>query len=125
MQKIKIINSKGEEVLISRSKPYLLGSIENIANNSTNIYSSMSSGQDGISIDNLSLKERLIPITSLIFGESKEDLHRKRAFLSSFFNPHCEHSVKVLCSLQPVKGNKTSVNWLIPIMPLCFRAYRK
>ncbi|AUN23159.1 phage tail protein [Clostridium botulinum] len=93
MQKLNIINSNGKELILSSSKPFIFRSIGNTGNNSANIYSSTGAGQDGISIDAITLKERLLPIVGGIFGESKEDLHRKRAFLSSFFNPRDKFSI--------------------------------
>ncbi|APH22973.1 phage tail family protein [Clostridium botulinum] len=93
MQKLNIINSNGKELILSSSKPFIFISIGNNANNSANIYSSSGAGQDGISIDAITLKERLLPIVGGILGESKEDLHRKRAFLSSFFNPRDKLSI--------------------------------
>ncbi|HDK7179741.1 TPA: phage tail family protein [Clostridium botulinum] len=93
MQKLDIINSNGKELILSSSKPFIFRSIGNTGNNSANIYSSTGAGQDGISIDAITLKERLLPIVGGIFGESKEDLHRKRAFLSSFFNPRDKFSI--------------------------------
>lgn len=87
MQKLKIINGCSKELTLSSSLPFLLGSIDNIANNNANVYTSTGSGQDGINIDAITLKERLLPITGCIYAQSKEDLQRKRAYLSSFFNP--------------------------------------
>ncbi|EPY2281813.1 phage tail family protein [Clostridium sporogenes] len=93
MQKLKLNSDNGKELILSSSKPFIFRSIGNIANNSANIYSSTGAGQDGISVDAVTIKEKLLPIVGGIFGESKEDLHRKRAFLSSFFNPKDKFSI--------------------------------
>ncbi|EPY2286139.1 phage tail family protein [Clostridium sporogenes] len=87
MQKLKLNSDNGKELILSSSEPFIFISIGNIANNSANIYSSTGAGQDGISVDDVTIKEKLLPIVGGILGESKEDLHRKRAFLSAFFNP--------------------------------------
>lgn len=86
MQKLIYKNSKGQEITLSNSRPFLLESIDNYANVNTNI-SSSSSVVDGMSIDNISIKERIIPVTGAIVGTNKEDLDRKRAYLSALFNP--------------------------------------
>ena len=86
MQKLIYKNSKGQELTLSNSRPFLLESIDNYGN--VNTYISTSNGAtDGVSIDNVSIKEKILPVTGAIYGSSKEDLDRKRAYLSALFNP--------------------------------------
>lgn len=86
MQKLICRNSKGQEVKLGNSRPFLLEKIENGANTSANISVSNNLG-DGVSIDDISIKERLLPISAAIYAKNKEDLELKRAYLTSLFNP--------------------------------------
>ncbi|MCD3351258.1 phage tail family protein [Clostridium botulinum D/C] len=86
MRKLKIINNS-KEIILSNAKPFILETIDNTSSNNANIYSSNSAGVDGISIDDVTLQEKLLPINAGIVALNKEDLDRKRAYLSSFFNP--------------------------------------
>ncbi len=86
MQKLIYRNSKGQELTLCKSRPFLLESIENYANFNTDINFS-NNVIDGVSIDNVSIKEKVLPITGAILASSKEDLDRKRAYLSALFNP--------------------------------------
>ncbi|MBY6952229.1 phage tail family protein [Clostridium botulinum] len=87
MQKLIYRNSKGQEVTLSNSRPFVLEKIENVANTATSINTSISAGQDGVSIDNISIKEKLLPITGGIVSNDFEDIDRKREYLTSIFNP--------------------------------------
>ncbi|MHB9924824.1 phage tail family protein [Clostridium botulinum] len=87
MQKLIYRNSKGQEVTLSNSRPFVLEKIENVANTATSINTSISAGEDGVSIDNISIKEKSLPITGGIVGNNFEDIDRKREYLTSVFNP--------------------------------------
>lgn len=87
MQKLIYRNSKGQEVTLSNSRPFILESVGNVANTSAGINTSYSAGQDGVSIDNISIKEKLLPITGGLVGDSFEDVDRKREYLTNIFNP--------------------------------------
>lgn len=86
MQKLIYKNSKGQELTLSNSRPFILESIDNYANINTSV-STSNSVVDGVSIDNISIKERTLPVTGAIIGNNREDLDRKRAYLSALFNP--------------------------------------
>lgn len=86
MQKLICRNSKGQEIKLGNSRPFLLEKIENGANTSANISTSNNLG-DGVSIDDISIKERLLLISAAIYAKNKEDLELKRAYLTSLFNP--------------------------------------
>lgn len=86
MQKLIYKNRKGQEIVLSNSRPYFLESIDNSCSISTNI-NTISNVKDGISINNISIKEKILPITGAIIGISKEDLDKKRVQLISILNP--------------------------------------
>lgn len=86
MQKLIYKNSKGQEVTLSNSRPFLLETIDNYANINTNI-SYSNNVNDGVSIDSISIKEKVLPVTGAIVAKDKEELDRKRAYLSALFNP--------------------------------------
>ncbi len=85
MRKLIYKNEKGQEVTLSNSQPFYLLKIENTSSSSSSVtYSSRDNGYD---IDNISIKEKAIPITCAIDADSKEDLDRKRRYLTNIFNP--------------------------------------
>ncbi|MCR8744335.1 phage tail family protein [Romboutsia lituseburensis] len=86
MQKLIYRNKKGQELTLCKSRPFLLESIDNYANVNTNI-SFSNNVTDGVSIDTVSIKEKILPVTGAIIASSREDLDRKRAYLSALFNP--------------------------------------
>ena len=110
MQKLIYKNSKGQEVTLSNSRPFLLETIDNYANINTNI-SYSNNVNDGVSIDSISIKEKVLPVTGAIVAKDKEDLDRKRAYLSALFNPKFESQLiytnnaltrKVECVVQDI-----------------------
>lgn len=92
MQKLIYKNIKGQELMLSKSRPFLLESIDNYSNINTSIGYSDNT-LDGVSIDNVNIKEKILPITGAIIAKSKEDLDKKRAYLSSLFNPKFESTL--------------------------------
>lgn len=92
MQKLIYKNLKGQELMLSKSRPFLLESIDNYSNINTSIGYSDNT-LDGVSIDNVNIKEKILPITGAIIAKSKEDLDKKRAYLSSLFNPKFESTL--------------------------------
>lgn len=86
MQKVVYKNIKGQELTLCKSRPFILESIDNVASVTTNI-SFSNNVLDGTSIDNVSIKEKILPLNGAIVANSKEDLDRKRSYLSSLFNP--------------------------------------
>lgn len=92
MQKLIYKNIKGQELILSKYRPFIFETIDNHANVSTSIgYSSNT--LDGVSIDNVNIKEKILPITGAIIAKSREDLDKKRAYLSSLFNPKFESTL--------------------------------
>lgn len=92
MQKLIYKNLKGQELMLSKSRPFLLESIDNYSNINTSIGYSDNT-LDGVSIDNVNIKEKILPITGAIIAKNKEDLDKKRAYLSSLFNPKFESTL--------------------------------
>ena len=87
MQKLVYRNNIGQELILSNSRPFILESVENTASTGANISTSHSAGQDGITIDSVNIKEKLLPVTGGIVGQDKIDLDKKREYISSIFNP--------------------------------------
>lgn len=118
MQKLIYRNSRGQELISSNSRPFLLVRIDNYSNINTNI-STTDNTLDGFSITNVSIQEKILPVEIDIIGYSKEDLDRKRLELTSIFNPKLSGELiyknsaitrKVECivqdvSFQEVQGN--------------------
>lgn len=118
MQKLIYRNSRGQELISSNSRPFLLVRIDNYSNINTNISTTYNT-LDGFSITNVSIKEKVLPVEIDIIGHSKEDLDRKRLELTSIFNPKLSGELiyqnsaitrKVQCivqdvSFQEVQGN--------------------
>lgn len=89
MQEIIIKNELGREVEISTSRPYVIGEI-NLGNEvSTNIATSASL-TDGVSLDNVNIKESLLQIGGMVVGNSYKDLEKKRLNLMGILNPKLE-----------------------------------
>lgn len=86
MQKLIYRNKKGQELILNNSRPFLLEAIENSSNVSTNI-NTISNVVDGISINNISIKEKTLPVVGAIIGNSKEELDKRRVELISILNP--------------------------------------
>lgn len=86
MQKLIYKNSRGQELALTNSRPFILESVDNYANVNTSIATS-NSVTDGINIENVSIKEKTLPVTGAIYADSREDLDRKRAYVSALFNP--------------------------------------
>lgn len=85
MRKLIYRNEKGQEITLSNSGSFYLENIENTSSNSANIISS--SINHGIQIDNISIRDRSLPVTGGIVGDDREDLNRKRNLLTQIFNP--------------------------------------
>lgn len=85
MQKLIYRNEKGQELILSNSRPFYLSSIENTASSNTSI--TTSSRDHGFNVDNISIKEKIIPVIGGIEGFNKDDLNRKRVYLTKVLNP--------------------------------------
>ncbi|MEG1411851.1 MAG: phage tail family protein [Terrisporobacter sp.] len=118
MHKLIYRNSRGQEVILSNSRPFLLVNIDNYSNVSTNI-STSDNTVDGLSITNVSIKEKVLPVEGDIIGYSKEDLDRRRLELSSIFNPKLDGELiyqnnaftrKVNCMIQDISFNRNEGN---------------
>lgn len=105
-------------MILSNSRPFLLVNIDNYSNVSTNI-STSDNTVDGLSITNVSIKEKVLPVEGDIIGYSKEDLDRRRLELSSIFNPKLDGELiyqnnaftrKVNCMIQDISFNRNEGN---------------
>lgn len=115
MQKLIYRSETGQEIALSNSRPFILESLENISNSGAIINTSRSAGQDGITIDTVAIKEKLLPLTGGIVASDLKDLDLKRAMLSSIFNPkysgeliYTNNSLtrKIKCSVQDITFQK-------------------
>lgn len=80
-----ILNSKKQQLKISKSRPFLLAKVDG-KNVSANIQTS-TGNFNGVRVDSVNIKERTIPIEGAIVGMSKIDMERKRAEFIGFLNP--------------------------------------
>lgn len=78
-------NSLGREIILNSSQPFLLSSIDGVSNINTEIITSNSMG-DGVNVDKINIKERILPIEGAIRASTKEELDRYRVYLTSTFN---------------------------------------
>lgn len=86
---MKIIyeNDRGERVEIMDSFPFLLQDFTGADGTNTEITKTKGVGQDGSTINNVSLSDRNMQILGVIKGQSKEEIARYRAKLLQVFNP--------------------------------------
>ncbi|MCD3217825.1 phage tail family protein [Clostridium botulinum C] len=119
MQKIIFRNSRGQEITLGNSKPFILTKIEGTGSPKSTILSSKAPGQDGKSYHGSLLEERILPINGGIVGTDIEDMYRKRQELCSIFNPKIEgqliyindageHSINVVVESSPSFKNQVA-----------------
>lgn len=87
MQKVIFTNKNKVSIDFGNSPPFILTKIGGTGCPETEIQKTKSPYQDGCSVSDVTLKERIIPINGTIIGESMEDLYAKRQYLCSIFNP--------------------------------------
>ena len=86
---MKIIyeNDRGERTEIMDSFPYFLQEFTGADGTNTEITKTKGVGQDGSTINNVSLSDRNLQIIGVIKGQSKVEIERYRAKLLQVFNP--------------------------------------
>jgi hypothetical protein len=86
---MKIIyeNDRGERTEIMDSFPYFLQDFIGADGTNTEITKTKGVGQDGSTINNVSLSDRNLQILGVIKGQSKAEIERYRAKLLQVFNP--------------------------------------
>lgn len=87
MKKLIYENERGQSITLSNSRPFLLETIQNTGGIGTDIITTKSPEQDGVSWESTTLKERIIPVTGAIISPIPEDMDKKRFELCSVFNP--------------------------------------
>lgn len=86
MEKLVIKDSKGKELILDKSRPYLLSSIEGIG--VTSNISTMQGNFDGVNITGMNIKEKALNITGAIVSNTKREMQQDRAKFISFLNPN-------------------------------------
>lgn len=86
MEKLIIIDSKGRELILDKSHPYLLSSVEGIGVNSN--ISTMQGNFDGVNITGMNIREKSLNITGSIVSNTKREMQQERAKFVSFLNPN-------------------------------------
>lgn len=86
MEKLVIKDSKGQELILDKSRPYLLSSIEGIG--VTSNISTMQGNFDGVNITGMNIKEKALNITGAIVSNTKREMQQDRAKFISFLNPN-------------------------------------
>jgi len=86
-EKVTYENDKGQRIEIAYSFPFFLQSISGTDGTSANITKIKGVGQDGTTITDVNLSDRVIQIVGGIKGSSKEEMARYRAKLLKVFNP--------------------------------------
>ena len=87
MKKVIYENDRGERIEIAYSFPFFLNKIIGVDGTDAEITTSKGVGQDGTTIENVSLEPRALQIIGNIKGKSKEELARYRSKLLKVFNP--------------------------------------
>lgn len=80
-------NDKGQRVEIAYSYPFILQEIIGIDGTNAEIYKTKGVGQDGTTIEDVSLSDRPLQILGMVKGISEEEITKKRAVLLQVFNP--------------------------------------
>lgn len=86
MEILKIVDSKGQELILSKSRPFLLEGVSGIG--LTSNISMMSGAFDGVNVTGINIKEKTLNITGAIVSSTKGDMQKERARLIGFLNPN-------------------------------------
>ena len=86
MEKLIIRDSKGRELILDKSHPYLLSTVEGIGVNSN--ISTMQGNFDGVNITGMNIREKSLNITGSIVSNTKREMQQERAKFVSFLNPN-------------------------------------
>jgi len=86
-EKIIYENDRGESIEIAYSFPFFFELLTGADGTQANITKTKSMGQDGSTITDVTLADRILRITGSILGYSKEEVARHRAKLLRVFNP--------------------------------------
>lgn len=95
MQKLIFTNSRGQNVNIGNSAPFILKSIEGTGEVSTTRLTTKSPYQDGSDLDNVLLDERVISVEGTIVANSAEMMYAQRKLFESIFNPKLKEGTLV------------------------------
>ena len=86
MEILKIVDSKGQELILSKSRPFLLEGLSGIG--LTSNISMMSGAFDGVNVTGINIKEKTLNITGAIVSSTKGEMQKERANLIGFLNPN-------------------------------------
>lgn len=86
MEELKIKDTKGQTITISKSRPYLLEGVESIG--FTSNISSTTGAFDGVNVTGINVKEKILTVTGCIVGRDKRHMQQERASLAAFLNPN-------------------------------------
>lgn len=87
MQKVTYINSRGESITFCNSAPFILSKIEGTGGVDTEIQTTKAPYQDGSTLHDVILGNRVISIEGAVIGRDREDMYEKRQKLSRILNP--------------------------------------
>ena len=87
MQKLKILNIRGESIEFGMHSPYLLSHVEGLGIPQGDIYSTQAPGQDGSTFHDLLLGERIISAKVTIMCKDRKELYFERKKLMSLLTP--------------------------------------
>lgn len=135
MQKVKFINNRDVELEIGVTGFFLLTKIEGTGSADTDLQTTKSAYQDGVSLDDVLLNERVIYLEGLIVGENIADMYEKRQFLSKIFSPKLkkgilrytndfgEHEIVCVSDHSPIFGQKMGTHQEFLITLFCPNPY--
>ena len=87
IEKVTYINSRGQTIELSNSRPFLLQSVEGKGDIGADIQTQKAPYQDGASYVDSLLQMRAIALNVSILADSPEGLIEQRQLLASVFNP--------------------------------------
>ena len=88
MQRLKFINARGIEILFDNSPPNIFWKIQGLELPNVAVVSSQSSGQNGYTLHDLLLDERIIRLSCHVHGvEGAREMYEKRRELNYVCNP--------------------------------------
>jgi hypothetical protein len=87
MQSLKFINSKGQELVIDYTRPYMLQNLVGISEAPINILATRGYKQDGQTSAGQFFNARDVTFSLIVFGNSNEEVFNNRRKLIAFLNP--------------------------------------
>lgn len=87
VQKLTFTNSKGQSIIFQNAAPYILSKLEGTGGVETTLQTTKAPGQDGSTLHEVTLENRVISIEGYVAGSDRENMYKRRMQLASVLNP--------------------------------------